>query len=819
MKAIQPKQKNSCKEPTDGLRRPAEKLLAKKEKNLKKTSSQDMEKLGNELLVHQIELEMQNEELRKAQLEIEESRTKYVELYDFAPVGYFTLNSKGMIVEANLAAATMLDVERSLLLRKPFSRFVLPEFRDLFHSHFKKTLSTDTKESCELQLMKRDGTAFYSSLESITVRNNQGNPPHYRVVISDITERKKAEEETERFASFPILNPNPVIEVESSGNIRFYNDAAIKTFRKLGIQENISLFLPDDISDILRDLEEKKELKYYREVKIKDIFFGENIYCSLKFNVARIYATDITDRNQTEETLRKSNTFNQSVINSSSDCIKLLDLEGRLQYMSQVGQQQLGIRDMGKYLNVPYADFWEGTDHQAALEALHKAQQGQKGTFQGYCPTVDGMPKWWDVAITPVVGADGKPERLLAVSRDITERKKIEEAQIFLLECGCKGEDFFESLARFLAENLKMDYVCIDRLEPEGLAARTVAVYFDGEIENNVTYTLKDTPCGDVVGQTVCCFPRDVRHLFSRDVVLQEMMAESYVGVTLWSSRGQPIGLIAVIGRQPMENPNIAKSILKLVALRAAGELERRQAEDELKQLTEELKRSNADLQQFAYAASHDLQEPLRVVAGFVKLLEKRYKEKLDEKAHEFIDYTVDGVKRMQALIKDLLDFSQIGTKDKAFNLINCSVALEQAIYNLHLAIEESGVEVTYDILPTIMGDTSQLTSLFQNLIGNAIKFQGKEKPKIHIAAEQKGKEWVFSVRDNGVGMNPKYFERIFVIFQRLHTREEYEGTGIGLSICKKIVERHGGRIWVESEVGKGSTFHFTIPAPEQPNY
>jgi hypothetical protein len=198
-----------------------------------------------------------------------------------------------------------------------------------------------------------------------------------------------------------------------------------------------------------------------------------------------------------------------------------------------------------------------------------------------------------------------------------------------------------------------------------------------------------------------------------------------------------------------------------------------------------------------------------------VKLLEKRYKEKLDERAHEYIDYAVDGVKRMQMLIKDLLEFSQIGTKGKTFSPTNCSVALEQAIYNLHLAIEESGAEVTYDILPTVMGDSSQLTSLFQNLIGNAVKFQGKEKPKIHISAGQKEDKWVFTVWDNGIGIDPKYAERIFVIFQRLHTREEYAGTGMGLSICKKIVERHGGRIWVESEVGKGSTFFFTIPFKE----
>jgi light-regulated signal transduction histidine kinase (bacteriophytochrome) len=252
--------------------------------------------------------------------------------------------------------------------------------------------------------------------------------------------------------------------------------------------------------------------------------------------------------------------------------------------------------------------------------------------------------------------------------------------------------------------------------------------------------------------------------------------------------------------------------------IRARDELEIRVQERtaELRTLTDELKRSNTDLQQFAYAASHDLQEPLRVVAGFVKLLEKRYKDSLDEKANEYIDFTVDGVKRMQMLIRDLLEFSRVGVKGKISKPANCSVALEEALYNLHSSIDENNVEVTYDLLPTVMGDSSQLSRLFQNLIGNAIKFRGEEKPKIHISAEQKGKEWIFSVRDNGVGIDPKYFNRIFVIFQRLHTREEYEGTGIGLAICKKIVERHGGRIWVESGVGKGSTFFFTMPIREQ---
>jgi signal transduction histidine kinase len=244
-----------------------------------------------------------------------------------------------------------------------------------------------------------------------------------------------------------------------------------------------------------------------------------------------------------------------------------------------------------------------------------------------------------------------------------------------------------------------------------------------------------------------------------------------------------------------------------------AGYERARRNEKALARQAQELARSNEELEQFAYAASHDLQEPLRMVSSYLRLLERRYKGQLDTDADEFIAFAVDGATRMQTLINDLLTYSRIGTRGKPFAPTDSAGVLNQALTNLQVAIEESGATVTHDEMPTVLADDMQLAQLLQNLAGNAVKFRKPDTPpQIHVGVERSSGDWVFSVRDNGIGIDPQHFERIFLIFQRLHSREEYEGTGIGLAVCRKIVERHGGRIWVESEPGEGSTFYFTIP-------
>jgi PAS domain S-box-containing protein len=239
---------------------------------------------------------------------------------------------------------------------------------------------------------------------------------------------------------------------------------------------------------------------------------------------------------------------------------------------------------------------------------------------------------------------------------------------------------------------------------------------------------------------------------------------------------------------------------------------ERKKSEAALHAAHAELKRSNAELEQFAYVASHDLQEPLRMVASYTQLLGRRYEAKLDQDAREFMSYIVDGATRMKQLIEDLLAYSRVGTKGQEFKPVALEAPLRRALFNLRAGIEEAGAAVTYDPLPTAHGDEVQLGQLLQNLVGNALKFRSNSVPRIHIGVSEKNSEYQIEVRDNGIGIEPQYYERIFMVFQRLHNKGEYPGTGIGLAICKKVVERHGGRIWVESRAGAGSSFFFTLP-------
>ncbi len=232
----------------------------------------------------------------------------------------------------------------------------------------------------------------------------------------------------------------------------------------------------------------------------------------------------------------------------------------------------------------------------------------------------------------------------------------------------------------------------------------------------------------------------------------------------------------------------------------------------ELQRSNAALERSNADLQQFAYVASHDLQEPLRTVTTALQMFEKRHRGQFGKHSDQLIDYAVDGAKRMKALIQDLLAYSRVTSHGQSFKAVDMNKILDQSIKNCGSLINEKGTSITYDEMPTVTGDPTLLTQLLQNLIGNAVKFSHEQGGKVHVSAQQNGNDWVFSVEDNGIGIEEKYFEKIFVIFHQLSKKGPFDGTGIGLAIVKKIVERHGGRVWVESEVGKGSTFYFAIP-------
>ncbi|HLK54925.1 MAG TPA: PAS domain S-box protein [Chthonomonadaceae bacterium] len=410
----------------------------------------------------------------------------------------------------------------------------------------------------------------------------------------------------------------------------------------------------------------------------------------------------------------------------------------------------------------------------------------------------DGSIVWINLTVT-LVRESGQPKYFISVVEDITANKRAEEA-----------------LRRSEAYTRAIVNVALD-----GIAT----INEQGVIESfnlAAAHTFGYEP-EEVIGQNIKILMPEPYHS-EHDAYLHNYLTtgqKEIIGIGR-EVRGRkkdgtifPIEL--AVSEVALENRRVFVGTLRDITQRKRAEEALLQAqallEERVLERTAELQRSNADLQQFAYVASHDLQEPLRMVTSFMQLLEKKYKGQLDEQAHVWIGYAVDGASRMQKLINDLLVYSRVGTHGKEFRRCDVNEVLYTALQNLQLTLSENNAEITFDALPIIQGDGLQLVSLFQNLIGNAIKYHSDLPPRIHITASREGQEWLFSVRDNGIGIAPQFSERIFIIFQRLHNRNAYPGTGIGLALCKRIVERHGGRIWVESESGQGATFFFVLPA------
>ena len=515
------------------------------------------------------------------------------------------------------------------------------------------------------------------------------------------------------------------------------------------------------------------------------------------YQETRAWAAELEERvEERTEALRASEEQYRRIVETAQEGIWTIDADSKTTFANTRMAEMLGYT-VGEMLGAPLFQFMDEEGKAIAARNVERRRQGiaEQHDFKFQCK--DGSAVWALLSTNPIFDKAGRYAGALAMIADITARKRTEDALH-------ASEERFRVAAQS-ASDLIWDWdIPHGELQWFG-AIDALLGYAPGEFPRTIEAWegIIHPDDHDRVMATLD------QHLKTRAPYIEEYRVRHKDGTFgYWTDKGEATW-------------DEKGDAYKMIGV-CTDITERKRAEEKLQAFAAELERSNRELEQFAYVASHDLQEPLRMVTSYMQLLSKRYQGKLDQDADEFIAFAVDGASRMQGLIQDLLAYSRVGTRGKELTPTDCNSVLRQTLVNLQAAIAEHRASVTNDDLPTMMVDETQLAQLFQNLIGNAIKFHGAESPRVHVSARktcevsETSQVWEFSVRDNGIGMDMQFAERIFGIFQRLHTRAEYPGTGIGLAICKKIVERHGGRIWVESEVGKGATFYFTIPASDK---
>ncbi|MBI3444008.1 MAG: PAS domain S-box protein [Magnetospirillum sp.] len=496
------------------------------------------------------------------------------------------------------------------------------------------------------------------------------------------------------------------------------------------------------------------------------------------------------DLAESRELVRHKEERFRAIADYTFDWESWIDQDGRLRWVNPAVERLAGysIEQCLAMSDYPLPMVLE-VDRPAIRKMRVSAQSGNFETgieFRLICR--NGLIKWVMASFQPIFSDDGASMGSRWSIHDITDRKKAEQR---LRE----SEMRFRSVTHTAADAI-ISVDSVGEIVSWNVGAERIFGYSEAEaMGRNVTMVMPDSFRSRHL--------EGMRHAVERDHASILGIPSLFEGLR---RDGKTFPVELTLSRWEMDGGAFFTAILRDVT-------ERKAAEQELAERTVELERSNTELQQFAYVASHDLQEPLRTVTSFLQLLERRVGSGLSDDAREYIRYATDGAARMHRLITDLLVFSRVTTHGQSFRVVAMDRVLEAALTNLGAAIAESKAEITHDPLPELEADEVQMISLFQNLIGNAIKYRTADTiPRVHIGVLPENDNWTFSFRDNGIGIQPQFFERIFIIFQRLHARGEYEGTGIGLAVAKKIVERHGGRIWVESVPGEGSTFHVTLP-------
>jgi len=560
----------------------------------------------------------------------------------------------------------------------------------------------------------------------------------------------------------------------------------------------------------------------------------------------------LTERSAALEALRVSEERFRLLVASVKDyAIFMLDPEGRVVSWNAGAERIKGYQlteILGKNVSIFY------TPEQVRMgrpEFLLK-QAGAEGQTEdeGWRLRKDGSQFWANVITTAIKDQSGALRGFVKVVRDITDRKHRED-ELRLLQSITRSvseaEDMQAALRIVLRRVCETTHWRLGEAwipSPDGLSLECNASWLSSIQGTAVRRDAKDKltfgPGQGLPGQVwlqkrvIWVHDLEKNEIFTSEPHAEEMGFKSSVGIPVLA-RNEVVAVLIFFMSEPRKDDEILTRIITAIAEQLGLVIRRKRAEDALKTLNltleqrvsersasaeqhaQELARSNADLEQFAYVASHDLQEPLRMIASYLELLEKRYKGKLDTKADQYISYAVDGAKRMQGMIRDLLHYSRATVSSDTFKPVDVQKALDLALNNLSQSIKETGAQITSRNLPEIYGEPTQIAQLLQNLIGNAIKFRRDDTPKIQVSAELKCKAWVFAVQDNGIGLETQFKDRIFQIFQRLHEREKYPGSGIGLAIAKKIVEHHRGKIWVDSRAGEGSTFYFSIPESPPP--